>query len=98
MLVFITSLVLSNPILNLKIALLVFSKHSSDAFDSAVIRSIVVKNKDIISEAEVHLVAGLVPKEVPIDDLAQALRSIGEPIFGQAVKDLLLRNLRYKKP
>ena len=30
--------------------------------------------------------AGLVPKEVPIDDLAQALRSIGEPIFGQEVK------------
>ena len=30
----------------------------------------------------------LVPKEVPIDDLAQALRSIGEPIFGQAVKDI----------
>ena len=30
----------------------------------------------------------LVPKEVPIDDLAQALRSIGEPIFGQTVKDI----------
>ena len=38
--------------------------------------------------AEVHLAAGLVPKQVPIDDLAQALRSIGEPIFGQAVKDI----------
>ncbi len=38
--------------------------------------------------AEVHLIAGLVPKEVPIDDLAQALRSIGEPIFGQTVKDI----------
>ena len=24
----------------------------------------------------------------PIEDLAQALRSIGEPIFGQAVKDI----------
>ena len=34
------------------------------------------------------MIAGLVPKEVPIDDLAQALRSIGEPIFGQAVKDI----------
>jgi ubiquinone biosynthesis protein len=32
--------------------------------------------------------AGLVPKGVPIDDLAQALRSIGEPIFGQSVKDI----------
>ena len=29
-----------------------------------------------------------VPKEAPIDDLAQALRSIGEPIFGQEVKDI----------
>ena len=44
--------------------------------------------RDYRKVAEVHLVAGLVPKEVPIDDLAQALRSIGEPIFGQAVKDI----------
>ena len=44
--------------------------------------------RDYRKVAEVHLVAGLVPKGVPIDDLAQALRSIGEPIFGQAVKDI----------
>jgi len=44
--------------------------------------------RDYKKVAEVHLIAGLVPKEVPIDDLAQALRSIGEPIFGQAVKDI----------
>ena len=44
--------------------------------------------RDYKKVAEVHLVAGLVPKEVPIDDLAQALRSIGEPIFGQTVKDI----------
>ena len=44
--------------------------------------------RDYRKVAEVHLVAGLVPKSVPIDDLAQALRSIGEPIFGQAVKDI----------
>ncbi len=44
--------------------------------------------RDYQKVAEVHLVAGLVPKNVPIDDLAQALRSIGEPIFGQAVKDI----------
>ncbi len=37
--------------------------------------------RDYQKVAEVHLVAGLVPKDVPIDDLAQALRSIGEPIF-----------------
>ena len=44
--------------------------------------------RDYKKVAEVHLVAGLVPKNVPIDDLAQALRSIGEPIFGQEVKDI----------
>lgn len=44
--------------------------------------------RDYKKVAEVHLLAGLVPKEVSIDDLAQALRSIGEPIFGQAVKDI----------
>ena len=44
--------------------------------------------RDYKKVAEVHLSAGLVPKEVPINDLAQALRSIGEPIFGQSVKDI----------
>ena len=44
--------------------------------------------RDYKKVAEVHLVAGLVPKDVPVDDLAQALRSIGEPIFGQTVKDI----------
>jgi ubiquinone biosynthesis protein len=44
--------------------------------------------RDYKKVAEVHLVAGLVPQNVPVDDLAQALRSIGEPIFGQSVKDI----------
>jgi ubiquinone biosynthesis protein len=44
--------------------------------------------RDYRKVAEVHLLAGLVPKNVPVDDLAQALRSIGEPIFGQSVKDI----------
>ncbi|MFL2887004.1 MAG: 2-polyprenylphenol 6-hydroxylase [Candidatus Pelagibacter sp.] len=44
--------------------------------------------RDYKKVAEVHLSAGLVPKEVHINDLAQALRSIGEPIFGQSVKDI----------
>ena len=44
--------------------------------------------RDYKKVAEVHLTAGLVPKEVPVNDLAQALRSIGEPIFGQSVKDI----------
>ena len=44
--------------------------------------------RDYKKVAEVHLLAGLVPKSVPVDELAQALRSIGEPIFGQTVKDI----------
>ena len=44
--------------------------------------------RDYKKVAEVHLIAGLVPKDVPVNDLAQALRSIGEPIFGQSVKDI----------
>ena len=44
--------------------------------------------RDYKKVAEVHLTAGLVPKEVPVNDLSQALRSIGEPIFGQSVKDI----------
>ncbi len=44
--------------------------------------------RDYKKVAEVHLVAGLVPSNVNVDELAQALRSIGEPIFGQSVKDI----------
>ena len=44
--------------------------------------------RDYRKVAEVHLVAGLVPNNVNVDELAQALRSIGEPIFGQSVKDI----------
>ena len=44
--------------------------------------------RDYKKVAEVHLSAGLVPKDVQVNDLAQALRSIGEPIFGQSVKDI----------
>ncbi len=44
--------------------------------------------RDYKKVAEVHIVAGLVPKNVPKEELAQALRSIGEPIFGQKVKDI----------
>jgi len=44
--------------------------------------------RDYKKVAEVHFVAGLVPKHVSKDDFAQALRSIGEPIFGQAVRNI----------
>ncbi len=34
------------------------------------------------------MIAGLVPQNVNVAELSQALRSIGEPIFGQSVKDI----------
>ena len=44
--------------------------------------------RDYKKVAEIHIIAGLVPSNVQVDELAQALRSIGEPIFGQSVKDI----------
>ena len=44
--------------------------------------------RDYKKVAEVHFMAGLVPKNVSKDEFAQALRSIGEPIFGQSVKNI----------
>ena len=44
--------------------------------------------RDYKKVAEVHILAGLVPQNVQVDELAQALRAIGEPIFGQSVKDI----------
>ena len=44
--------------------------------------------RDYKKVAEVHILAGLVPQNVQMDELSQALRSIGEPIFGQSVKDI----------
>tara|TARA_B100001029_G_scaffold178740_1_gene186200 strand:+ start:1609 stop:3186 length:1578 start_codon:yes stop_codon:yes gene_type:complete len=44
--------------------------------------------RDYKKVADVHIQAGLVPQNVQVDELAQALRSIGEPIFGQSVKDI----------
>jgi len=44
--------------------------------------------RDYRKVAEVHFLAGLVSKEVSMDEFAQALRSIGEPIFGQSVKNI----------
>ena len=49
--------------------------------------------RDYKKVAEVHFLAGLVPKEVSKDEFAQALRSIGEPIFGQSVKNISGGNL-----
>ncbi len=44
--------------------------------------------RDYKKVAEVHFFAGLISKNVSKDEFAQALRSIGEPIFGQSVKNI----------
>ena len=44
--------------------------------------------RDYKRVAEIHFLAGLVSKDVSKDEFAQALRSIGEPIFGQSVKNI----------
>jgi len=44
--------------------------------------------RDYKKVAEIHFLAGLVSKNVSKDDFAQALRSIGEPIFGQSAKNI----------
>ena len=44
--------------------------------------------RDYKKVAEVHFLAGLVSKKVSKDEFAQALRSVGEPIFGQSVKNI----------
>ena len=49
--------------------------------------------RDYNKVAQIHLLAGLVPPNTSKDELAQALRSIGEPIFGQAIKDISGGNL-----
>ena len=49
--------------------------------------------RDYTKVAEVHFLAGLAPANTSKDDFAQALRSIGEPIFGQSIKDISGGNL-----
>jgi len=43
--------------------------------------------------AEVHFQAGLVPHNASKEEFAQALRSVGEPIFGQSMKNISGGNL-----
>ncbi len=49
--------------------------------------------RDYVKVAEVHFKAGLVPREASKEEFAQALRSVGEPIFGQSIKDISGGNL-----
>ena len=49
--------------------------------------------RDYGKVAEVHFQAGLVPSAASKEEFAQALRSVGEPIFGQSIKDISGGNL-----
>ncbi len=49
--------------------------------------------RDYTKVAEMHFLAGLVPAKTSKEDFAQALRSIGEPIFGQSIKNISGGNL-----
>ena len=49
--------------------------------------------RDYIKVADVHFQAGLVPQDASKEEFAQALRSVGEPIFGQTIKDISGGNL-----
>ena len=49
--------------------------------------------RDYKKVAEVHFQAGLVPQDASKEEFAQALRSVGEPIFGQSIKDISGGNL-----
>ena len=49
--------------------------------------------RDYNKVAEVHFKAGLVPQNASKEEFAQALRSVGEPIFGQTIKDISGGNL-----
>ena len=49
--------------------------------------------RDYVKVAEVHFQAGLIPRDASKEEFAQALRSVGEPIFGQTIKDISGGNL-----
>ena len=49
--------------------------------------------RDYMKVADVHFQAGLVPNDTSKEEFAQALRSVGEPIFGQSIKDISGGNL-----
>ena len=49
--------------------------------------------RDYVKVAEIHFQAGLVPQNASREEFAQALRSVGEPIFGQSIKNISGGNL-----
>jgi ubiquinone biosynthesis protein len=49
--------------------------------------------RDYRRVAEVHFEAGYVPRTHAVDDFAQAIRAIGEPIHGQSASDISMARL-----
>ncbi|MEQ1753970.1 MAG: 2-polyprenylphenol 6-hydroxylase [Micropepsaceae bacterium] len=49
--------------------------------------------RDYRRVAEVHLAIGFVPPRHTVEDFAQALRAIGEPIFGRPASNMSMANL-----
>ncbi|MEP0521820.1 MAG: 2-polyprenylphenol 6-hydroxylase [Hyphomicrobiales bacterium] len=49
--------------------------------------------RDYLRIAEVHFEAGYVPKTQLVEDFAQALRAVGEPIHGQSAQDISMAKL-----
>jgi ubiquinone biosynthesis protein len=49
--------------------------------------------RDYLRVAQVHYDAGFVPRSHPIETFAQALRAIGEPIFGRTARDVSMAKL-----
>ena len=49
--------------------------------------------RDYVKVAEVHFQSRLSSGNASKDEFAQALRSVGEPIFGQSIKDISGGNL-----
>jgi ubiquinone biosynthesis protein len=49
--------------------------------------------RDYVRVAQVHFDAGFVPPHHPVDAFAQALRAIGEPIFGRPSREMSMAKL-----
>jgi ubiquinone biosynthesis protein len=49
--------------------------------------------RDYMRVAQVHYGAGFVPRSHPIETFAQALRAVGEPIFGRTARDVSMAKL-----
>ncbi len=66
-----------------------------DAYTRRVYAEIIIGflRKDYRRVAEVHFEAGYVPADQDVDAFAQALRSVGEPIFGQDATKISMARL-----